>query len=133
MLGEDGTVVQYGEVTLFRSANDMEGETVLTDGYGAYRFTGLEDGMYTLVITCPDYLESNVQVTVNDGFVKNMFNLSLTSVQRLMEIDDDAFAFSTGWRSPRDTTTPLTPPLGSCARSSAPHRTAAKVVISLFI
>ena len=48
VLGEDGTVVQYGEVTLFKSANDMEGETVTTDGYGAYRFTDLEDGAYAV-------------------------------------------------------------------------------------
>ena len=48
VLGEDGTVIQYGEVTLFKSANDMGGTTVKTDGYGAYRFAGLEDGEYAV-------------------------------------------------------------------------------------
>ena len=48
VLGEDGTVIQYGEVTLFKSANDMNGTIVKTDGYGAYRFAGLEDGEYAV-------------------------------------------------------------------------------------
>ena len=48
VMGEDGTVIQYGEVTLFKSANDMNGTTVKTDGYGAYRFAGLEDGEYAV-------------------------------------------------------------------------------------
>lgn len=48
VMGDDGTVVQYGDVTLFRSASDMAGETVRTDGYGAYRFTGLDDGEYSV-------------------------------------------------------------------------------------
>ena len=48
VMGDDGTVVQYGDVTLFRSASDMAGETVRTDGFGAYRFTGLDDGEYSV-------------------------------------------------------------------------------------
>ena len=48
VMAEDGSVVQYGAVTLFKSENDMEGETVATDGYGAYRFAGLEDGEYAV-------------------------------------------------------------------------------------
>ena len=48
VMAEDGSVVQYGAVTLFRSKNDMEGETVAADGYGAYRFAGLEDGEYAV-------------------------------------------------------------------------------------
>lgn len=38
--------------------------------------------MYDLVIESPDYLQSRVNVTVNDGYVKNMFNLSLTPVAK---------------------------------------------------
>ena len=58
---------------------------------GTFQINGLEDGMYTLVITAPDFLETQVQVTVNDGYVKNMFNLSLSAVQQITEMDDDAF------------------------------------------
>ena len=46
-MSDDGNPIQYGDVTLF-AAGDMVGTTVKTDGYGAYRFTGLEDGAYTV-------------------------------------------------------------------------------------
>jgi len=59
---------------------------------GGFLILDLEDGMYTLVITAPDFLETQVQVTVNDGYVKNMFNLSISSVQQVTELDDDSFA-----------------------------------------
>jgi len=47
-MSDDGNPIQYGEVTLYAAAGDMVGTTVKTDGYGAYRFTGLEDGAYTV-------------------------------------------------------------------------------------
>ena len=87
----DRQPVENARIVLLQGAAELADTQSAEDG--SFLFTGLEDGMYTLVITCPEYLESSVQVTVNDGYVKNMFNLSLTSVQRLMEIDDDAFAF----------------------------------------
>ena len=59
---------------------------------GSFFIPGLADGMYTLVIDAPEFLESQVQVTVNDGYVKNMFNLGLTGIQRVTDVDDDSFA-----------------------------------------
>ena len=59
---------------------------------GTFLIPSLADGTYTLVIEAPDFLENQVQVTVNDGYVKNMFNLSLTAVQRVGEVDEDNFA-----------------------------------------
>ncbi|MBP5382177.1 MAG: TonB-dependent receptor [Bacteroidales bacterium] len=59
---------------------------------GSFLIPNLDNGMYTLVITAPDFLENQVQLTVNDGYVKNMFNLSLTSIQQLTELDEDSFA-----------------------------------------
>ena len=66
--------------------------TVSSAQDGSFLIQELEDGMYTLVIEAPEYLESQVQVTVNDGYVKNMFNISLTGIQRVTEVDDDSFA-----------------------------------------
>ena len=66
--------------------------TVSSAQDGSFLIPELEDGMYTLVIEAPEYLESQVQVTVNDGYVKNMFNISLTGIQRVTEVDDDSFA-----------------------------------------
>lgn len=59
---------------------------------GSFVIPGLADGMYTLVITAPEFLENQVQVTVNDGYMKNMFNLSMTAVQQVTDVDDDSFA-----------------------------------------
>ena len=83
VIGEDGTVVQYGEVTLFRSANDMEGETVTTDGYGAYRFTGLEDGAYAVYArpygAFKGLLATNAVVSVAARELRLDFALSLSA------------------------------------------------------
>lgn len=59
---------------------------------GTFRIGNLKDGMYDLVIESPDYLQSRVNVTVNDGYVKNMFNLSLTPVAKVAEVDDASFS-----------------------------------------
>jgi hypothetical protein len=74
----------------------MEGATeiasTISEPDGTFQISGLKDGVYTLMIYAPEFLESQVQVTVNDGYIKNMFNLSLTSIQRVAEVDDDSFA-----------------------------------------
>ncbi len=59
---------------------------------GTFQIGNLKDGMYDLVIESPDYLQSRVNVTVNDGYVKNMFNLSLTPVAKVAEVDDASFS-----------------------------------------
>ncbi len=59
---------------------------------GTFRIENLKDGMYDLVIESPDYLQSRVNVTVNDGYVKNMFTLSLTPVAKVAEVDDASFS-----------------------------------------
>ena len=65
---------------------------VTSDQEGNFLIEGLADGIYTLVIEAPEFLETQVQVTVNDGYVKNMFNLSLTTVQKVVDVDDDSYA-----------------------------------------
>ena len=82
--------VEKARLVLMKGAAEIAEATSADDG--TFLIPGLEDGMYTLVITAPDFLETQVQVTVNDGYVKNMFNLSLTAVQQVTELDDDAFA-----------------------------------------
>ena len=82
--------VENARLVLMKGANPMA--TVVTGRDGTFQIPGLEDGIYTLVIEAPDFLENQVQVTVNDGYVKNMFNLSLTAVQRVNEVDEDNFA-----------------------------------------
>ena len=82
--------VEKARLTLFRGAQEIASTESAEDG--SFLFSNLDNGMYTIVIDAPDFLESQVQVTVNDGYVKNMFNLSLTGMQRVAEVDDDSFA-----------------------------------------
>ena len=82
--------VENARLVLMMGATEVATVTSAQDG--TFYIPGLENGMYTLVIEAPEFLESQVQVTVNDGYVKNMFNLSLTAIQRVTEVDDDSFA-----------------------------------------
>ncbi len=96
--GVKGTVVnrngrqpiENARLVLLQGAAEVA--TVMSAADGTFEIPNLEDGMYTLVITAPDFLESQVQVTVNGGYVKNMFNLSLTSMARVADVDDDSFS-----------------------------------------
>ena len=82
--------VENARLVLLQGAAEVA--TAVSGADGTFLIPNLENGMYTLVITAPEYLESQVQVTVNDGFVKNMFNLSLTSMEKVAEVDDDTFS-----------------------------------------
>ena len=63
--------------------------TVTSGDDGRFLIEDLDNGIYDLVIQAPDYLETRVNVTVNDGYVKNMFNLSLTRGAVVTEVDVD--------------------------------------------
>ena len=82
--------VENARILLMQGAAEVATVTSAQDG--TFIIPGLADGSYTLVIEAPEFLESQVQVTVNDGYVKNMFNLSLTAVSQVAEVDDDTFA-----------------------------------------
>ena len=84
----DRLPVENAKLVLYQGASEVA--TVMTAEDGSFLIPELADGMYSLVIQAPDFLESRVEVTVNDGYVKNMFNLSVTGVQRLAELEDAA-------------------------------------------
>ena len=96
--GVKGTVVSRGgrapienaRLVLMQGAAQVASVASAQDG--TFLIPALPDGTYTLVIDAPEFLESQVQVTVADGYVKNMFNLSLTAMQQTAEVDDDSFA-----------------------------------------
>jgi hypothetical protein len=96
--GVKGTVVnrngrdpiEKARLTLMQGANELA--VVETAEDGSFEIPNLDNGNYTLVIDAPDFLRNLVQFTVNDGYVKNMFNLSMTSVEQVTEVDDDSFA-----------------------------------------
>lgn len=95
--GVKGTVVDRSSKTavdgavlkLYSGAEEIA--EVKTAPDGTFMIPSLKDGMYDLVIKTPDYLESRINVTVNDGYVKNMFKLSLTPARKVSEVDDASF------------------------------------------
>ncbi|MBO4672000.1 MAG: TonB-dependent receptor [Bacteroidales bacterium] len=82
--------IEKARLVLLKGAEQVAETESAEDG--TFEIQGLPDGMYTLSIVAPDFLDNLVQVTVNDGYMKNMFNLSMTSVNRVTELDDDSFA-----------------------------------------
>jgi hypothetical protein len=84
----DRQPVENARLILYRGAAQVAEATTAADG--TFLIENLADGMYSLVIEAPDYLQQQVGVTVNDGYVKNMFNLSLSGAQKAEELDDAA-------------------------------------------
>ena len=82
--GVKGTVVMRGTKEPVQKATLelYSGAKKIADVYsasdGTFMIPGLADGMYTLVISSEEYMQTTVNVTVNGGYVKNMFNLSLS-------------------------------------------------------
>jgi len=95
--GVKGVVVDRSSKTALDGAvlklysGTQEIATVRTGADGSFYIPALKDGMYDLVIENSNYLQSKVNVTVNDGYVKNMFKLSLTPVHKVGEVDDASF------------------------------------------
>lgn len=95
--GVKGVVVDRSSKTALDGAvlklysGTQEIATVRTGADGSFYIPDLKDGMYDLVIENSNYLQSKVNVTVNDGYVKNMFKLSMTPVHKVGEVDDASF------------------------------------------
>ena len=93
--GVRGTVVSRADRTPIPDAvlELYQGTTLVAtaavDENGRFLIEDLLNGVYDLVIYAPEYLETRVNVTVNDGYVKNMFNLSMTRGAIVSEVDAD--------------------------------------------
>ena len=84
----DRQPIEKARLILYQGANEVA--TVISAEDGTFLIPELQNGMYSLVVQAPDYLETRVEVTVNDGYVKNMFNISVTGVQKVAELEDAA-------------------------------------------
>ena len=77
--------VENAKLTLYSGAQEIA--TTNSDSKGNFSIPNLNNGMYTLVIEATEFIQTQVNVTVNDGYVKNMFNLSITPSQKVNEAD----------------------------------------------
>ena len=95
--GVKGTVINRSDrspvagATLKLMSGATEIGTVTSDAKGDFLIGELADGMYDLQIDAPGFLQTTVNVTVIDGYVKNMFNLSLSPSIATVDVDDSSF------------------------------------------
>ena len=95
--GVKGTVINRADRTpvpgasLKLKSGAVEIADIKSDDNGGFLVEELADGMYDLEIEAPGFLSTTVNVTVNDGFIKNMFNLSLSPAMVSGEVDDSSF------------------------------------------
>ena len=82
--------VSGASLTLMRGAEQIATSTSTADG--TFYFQNLADGMYDLIIAADEYMQMRVNVTVNGGYVKNMFNLSMSPASASEDLDDSNFA-----------------------------------------
>ncbi|MBQ9192199.1 MAG: TonB-dependent receptor [Bacteroidales bacterium] len=93
--GVRGTVISRADRTPVTDAvlEVYQGSTLVATASvgedGRFLVEDLLTGAYDLVIYAPDYLESRVNVTVDDGVVKNLFNLSLVRGSVVSDVDVD--------------------------------------------
>ncbi len=86
----DRSPIENANLILYSGAVELARAVSSTDG--TFMVESLADGMYDMVINAPGYMETRVNVTVNDGYIKNMFRLSLSPSVSATEIDDASFS-----------------------------------------
>ncbi len=62
-----------------------------TDATGAFVLEALPDGAYNMTVTADGYVAANVNVSIANGFVKDMMRISLLPEQVVAEVDDSSF------------------------------------------
>lgn len=71
--------------------NGEEVASLKSDVNGRFAVEGLKDGSYSIVASCPGFMESNVNVVV-EGYVKDLMFVSLLASNGVTEVDDASFA-----------------------------------------
>ncbi|MBP5504490.1 MAG: TonB-dependent receptor [Bacteroidales bacterium] len=90
VVSRDGRVpVPGAEVVLSQGGVQIAGCT--TGDQGAFLIEALANGMYSMTITANGFVSTEVNVTVDDGFVKDMMRISMTPELMVAEVDDSSF------------------------------------------
>lgn len=83
---QDRTPIAGASIMLYSKAENLA--STFSGNDGSFIIENLDNGMYEMVVTATDFMRTVVHVTVNDGFVKNMFNISMSPVKVSAEIDE---------------------------------------------
>ena len=85
----DRSPVSGATVTLGSGGRTIATASTLEDG--SFLIEGLADGMYDLRVEAEGFATSNVNVTVDMGYVKDMMFISLLPDRVVAEVDDSSF------------------------------------------
>ena len=93
--GIKGTVVSRGDragisdarLVLYQGAQELAELQTASDG--SFFIPNLEDGLYSIDISAPDFFGTRVNVAVDGGHIRNLFSLSLSRLNA--ETADDRF------------------------------------------
>lgn len=83
------TPVAGARLVLSRSGETIASKDAASDG--RFLFEGLEDGIYVMSVTAPGFNEVKINVTVEEGFVKDLVFVSMVAYQQIKDIDDSSF------------------------------------------
>ena len=81
--------VPAAEVIISRDGARVAAAT--TNAEGAFLIEALADGMYDMRVSADGFVPSDVNVTVDQGFIKDMMFVSLLPEQVVSEVDDSSF------------------------------------------
>ena len=73
------------------SQNGAKVASAVTDFSGAFLIEALADGMYDMSVVADGFVRSDVNVTVDQGFFKDMMFVSMLPEQVVSEVDDSSF------------------------------------------
>ena len=95
--GVKGTVVSRagrapvsGAALVITKGGEKIAEAV-SDGEGKFLIEGLENGMYDMTVSADDFADAHVNVTVDQGYIKDLVFVSLVPQQQINDLDDSSF------------------------------------------
>ena len=81
--------VEKAVLILYQNGTPVQ--EIKVDVNGRFFVEGLSDGVYSMVVTAPGFVDSNVNITV-EGYVKDMMFVSLVASDSVSDVDDSNFA-----------------------------------------
>ena len=84
------TPVSGASVELFQ-AGEKVAESV-SDAQGRFLFEGVDNGSYNILVNAPGFTDSQINVTVERGLVRDLMFVTLTPASQISEVDDSSFA-----------------------------------------
>lgn len=87
---QDKSPIENASIVLYSGTANIA--SCLSGADGSFLIENLPNGMYSLVVEAVDFMQTKVNVTVNDGYIKNMFNISMSPVRLAADVEDIGLA-----------------------------------------